>query len=113
MIWQAVALAGDLAFVSSAVAAVVFVVLYATRSRWHATPAGRALLGFMAVVAAILVSAIVFGTVWGDGPGFDHARALVRAVLYAALCGGIVHYTVVLLRAQRASRSRHRAGDRP
>jgi len=105
--WQAVDLAGDLAFAAAAVAAVVFVVLYASRSRWHATPAGRATLGFMAVVAAILVAAILFGTVW-DSSGFDHARTVVRATLYGALFGGIVRYTVVLVRAQRADRARHR-----
>jgi len=111
VIWQAIDLAGDLAFAAAAVAAMVFVVLYATRSRWHATPVGRATLGFMAVVAAILVTAILFSTVW-DSSGFDHARTLVRAVLYAALFGGIVWYTVILVRAQRADRSRHWGSDR-
>jgi len=111
VIWQAIDLAGDLAFAAAAVAAMVFVVLYATRSRWQATAAGRITLGFMTVVAAILLAAILFGTVW-QGPGFDHARSLVRAVLYVALLGGIGYYTVVLVRAQRADRSRHWGSDR-
>lgn len=107
MWWRVVDLVGDLAFAASAAAAVVFVTLYATRSRWQATAAGRITLGFMTVVAAILLAAILFGTVW-QGPGFDHARSLVRAVLYTALLGGIGYYTVVLVRAQRADRARHR-----
>lgn len=111
MWWRVVDLVGDLAFAASAAAAVVFVALYATRSRWQATAAGRITLGFMTVVAAILLAAILFGTVW-QGPGFDHARSLVRAVLYVALLGGIGYYTVVLVRAQRADRSRHWGSDR-
>lgn len=99
-------LVGDVAFAGSALTATLFAVLYATRSRWRSTPAGRVTLGVMTVIAAILLSAILFGTVWRDGHDLD--RTAVRAVLYTLLFGGLVHYTVLLLRAQAADRRRAR-----
>lgn len=106
MIWRWLDWAGDVLFLASAVAAVAFVVLYAARSAWRSTPVGRAVLGFMAIIATIMGSAILFGTLWRDG--HDHLRLVFRVVLYGLLFGGLVRFIVLLLRAQRQDRLRRR-----
>lgn len=104
--WQVLDLVGDLLFAVSAVGVTTFAVLYGTRSRWRATPAGRVTFGFMTVVASIMISAILFGLLWPEG--YERQRLVVRVALYGALAGAIVHYIVVLLRAQRADRRERR-----
>lgn len=110
-VWDLLDLVGDLLFLACALGFVTFVALYGLRSHWRATAAGRVTFAFMAVVASIMASAILFG-LWD---GHEHERLVVRVVLFAALLGGIVHYHVILLRAQRAERreraGRHRSGD--
>lgn len=103
MIWDVLDTIGRVLFIADAVGIMLFVVLYATRSAWRATPVGRLLLRFMTVVAAIMVAAIVLPLV-GNGMA-DQVRIVARAGLYGLLLGGIVHMIVLLLRAQRRDRT--------
>lgn len=105
--WQVLDVAGDVAFAAATAAALLFVGLYGARSRWRSTPAGRVTLAVMTALAAILLSTILFGTVWRDHD-HDHDRIIIRLVLYSLLFGGLVRYTMLLLRAQRADRRRAR-----
>lgn len=109
MIWRVLDVAGDVLFLLDAAGLVTFVVLYGLRSRWRSSPVGRVVLGFMAAVAAIMVSAVVLSLI-GDGLA-TYLRIVLRVALYGALLGGIVHLIVLLLRAQRSGR--HRGNQDP
>lgn len=106
MIWDLLDKIGSVLFLLDAVGMTVFVALYALRSQWRATEAGRLLLRFMAIVAAILVAAVVLGLI-GNGAA-DYARVVLRVVLYGLLLAGIVHLIVLLLRSQRRDRAAER-----
>lgn len=100
-------------FVAGLVPAVLFVVLYAARSRWRATPAGRALMGAMVVTAVTYISStatLVFPDFFRDDPGV-WLRVGTRVIVAVALW----NLLAVLVRAQRQEqepRPRHREGAR-
>lgn len=103
MIWSVLDKIGSLLFLLDAVGLTAFVVLYWRRSEWKATEAGRLLLRFMAVVAAIMLAAVVLGLIGGGAA--DYVRTVLRVVLYGLLLGGIAHLNILLLRSQRRDRA--------
>lgn len=103
MIWSALDAVGSVLFLLDTAGMTAFVVLYAVRSDWRATEAGRLLLRFMAVVAAIMVASVLLGLI-GNGAA-DYARSVLRVLLFGLLFGGIVHLNILLLRSQRRDRA--------
>lgn len=99
MIWDVIDLIARGLFLLSVVASVVFVVLYGARSSWRATRAGRAIMGFMTILAFIMLLTVIFGILL---EGISRpVESVVRLVTFSALFAGLVRLIIVLLRSQR------------
>lgn len=79
------------------VKAVVFVVLYAARSNWRATAAGRAVMALIACLGTICAIGVVSAFL-GDYPG----RAYVRLSAFIAIGLVLMNLLLTLVEAQRA-----------
>lgn len=89
----------NLAVILTAVGALVFVVSYAstTRGAWRGSVLGWNVMAFMtviAVVSALAVAAIIWGTDWPH-------RDVVRGVAWSLIAACIWWRVVILFRVQR------------
>jgi len=83
----------------AAVSAWVFVIVYATFSKWRATTPGRSLMGAMAALASLLTMNTIHLIV-GDYAAIN----AVRLVVYSSLLGSIWRLTFALVGVLRAGR---------
>ncbi len=98
---------GDALLIGAMLAAVTFVVVYARRSPWRATPMGRnvmALMGLIGLMLGLAAATAVFGI---DFP----FRATVRAGCFAALNAVLWHRVALLLRTQHEKPAPDIGGD--
>ena len=97
-------LLGDLALALGAVGAILFVVLYAVRSKWRRTLAGRSIMYVM--IALILTTLVPLATLFYgvDSP----VRPWVRLGSYSLVCVAIWWMLLTLLRLQRRGKVRNR-----
>lgn len=90
----------DVLIYSATVPAVIFPVLYASRSNWRATLPGRALMQF-SVAAAIVLVLISMSTAFGN---FYPGREFVRLGAYTFLVVSLWRQVLVLFRLQGVQR---------
>ena len=76
-----------------AIAGLVFVALYATRSEWQLTSTGRNVMAFVAGVVA-LVASLLAGLVWP-------MPTWIFALIVGELCYAMTQRVWLLVRAQR------------
>ncbi len=103
------ALVGSLLFVAASVLSLTFVTIYAFRSNWRSTAIGRALMGFMVVITAIMLLAILFSSVRIDG---DTAQNVTRVVMYGLLCIALLRLNLILVKEQNYDRYRQAGQER-
>ena len=98
-------------FVAGLIPAVLFVIQYAWRSEWRATPAGRAIMGLMSVIAGTY-SLTVFALIWPAfflGPAGVPLLIIIRLIIAAVLW----NLWWVLRKAQRGDVDRGRRASGP
>lgn len=98
---EVIHLAGPVLFLVSTALSFAFVSLYFLRSNWRATGTGRALMGYMSVVLAIMLSSAIFSFFWPDSILW---REVVRAILYSLLAIVLMRLLCILLRVQKHER---------
>jgi hypothetical protein len=86
-------------FLAGLIPAVLFTLLYARRSAWRSTSAGRAIMSLMSVTAVTYLSSVLT-LVW---PDFFRAEAGVwlRVGIRVAVAAVLWNLLAVLLRSQR------------
>lgn len=98
-------IAGDLALLAGGPAIILFVLLYALRSKWEATTAGRTIMA-LAASLAMLYLFIAF-VLWFE-PGMQ-VRGWLRLAVYVFASGAMWGMTASLIRYQH--RGRHSRRD--
>lgn len=88
--------AGNLAVAIICTLSLGFVAVYAARSKWRATVAGRALLYSMASIGALTFQVLLSVWLGTEYPG----RAVIRPILYIAVTLTLLHLLVTLIRVQ-------------
>lgn len=99
-----------LTFIAGLVPSVIFTTLYAYKSAWSTTDAGRAVMTLMSVIAATYLSSVatlVFSEFFLDTPG-----VILRIIVRTACAIALIKMCRVLIVAQRpAERQRADRAD--
>lgn len=98
-------------FVAGLVPALLFVAQYAHRSDWRGTPAGKAIMGLMSVIAATY-TLTVFALIW---PSFflSGTGTVLRIVIRLIIAAVLWNLWRVLRKAQREDATSGGRAERP